>query len=333
MLYLLLPLLVIVAVLVVLALQPGLISVRRSTVIARDRQAVFNAIRDLRQWRHWSPWLLHEPGARLDYSDAPEAVGGWYAWDGQLIGAGRITHLQLEVPERIEQRIVFKRPFKSESAVTWELAERPEDGGTEVYWSMRGRMPFFFRFLAPMMSQMIGKDFELGLVLLRAHLDPAADQLAIRFIGPGEAPRETALTIPFDGGIPQMVQAMGEGFPRLAAAAAERGITPAGPPFTAYHMADPKKGHFRCDLALPVPDGTAPGELTVKQLGGGRAFVTEVQGSYDYLELAWYSLMAHLRMAKLRWDRARPSLEVYVNDPTQVPSRNDILTRIYVPIR
>ena len=326
-----LPIGIIAAILIYLGLQSGEIAVRRSLLMHVDRQTAFDRVRDLKGWPDWSPWLLHEPNARVELSEQSDQESGWYAWDGKLIGAGRITHVRFDAPERIEQRIAFERPFKATGAVSWEFAER--DGGTEVFWLMRGRMPFMLRFLAPTMSRLLAKDYDLGLALLRARLDPDADQLAIRFVGDVERPAQGALTIPFDGDLKAMVAAMRQGFPRLAAAAAERGIEPAGPLFTAYHKADPKSGHFRCDLALPVPDGTAAGELELKLLGGGRYYLAEVQGSYDFLEPAWYSVMAHVRMIKAKWDRGRPSLEVYAVDPETAASANDILTQIYVPVR
>ncbi|MGB5830741.1 MAG: GyrI-like domain-containing protein [Thiohalocapsa sp.] len=332
MFYLFLALVVIIAAaLVYLALQPGEIRARRSLVIARDRTEVFNKISDLRTWREWNPWLLHEPDARLDYSEAPGEQDGWYAWDGKVIGAGRLTHLRLEAPERIEQRIAFTRPFKSTSAVSWEFAEHPS--GTEVIWTMRGRMPFLLRFLAPIMSESTAKDFDLGLALLRGRLDPTADQLQLRFIGDSDYPEQSAMIIPFKGSMEAMVEAMEKGFPRLATAAAEQGIVPDGPAFTAYHKVDSKAGHFECDLALPIPEGQAAGDFVIKRFGGGRYHLAELQGSYDFLEPTWYSVMGHLRMINRTWDRKRPSLEVYAVDPTIAASSNEIMTRIYVPIR
>jgi len=64
---------------------------------------------------------------------------------------------------------------------------------------MRGRMPFLLRFLAPVITAAIEKDYEIGLILLRARLDPNADRLQIRFIGETEHPAQIAMTIPFSG--------------------------------------------------------------------------------------------------------------------------------------
>jgi DNA gyrase inhibitor GyrI len=336
MLYLLaLPLLIIVGVLIFLLLQPGEINVRRMLTMRCTPAMAFERVQDLRGWRDWSPWLLHEPDAALSYSDDPTAVHGWYAWNGKLIGAGRITHVSLHPPERIEQRIDFKRPFKLTGAVSWELVPTVDEGApaTEVYWTMRGRMPFLLRFLAPMLSQLIGRDFELGLVRLRALLDPDAPTLDIRFPGNTELPAQTALTIAFDGGTKDMPQAMREGFGCIRAALEERGVEPAGPAFSAYHTPDAKAGRLRCDIAVPVQPGTAGGDFTVKGFPGGPCQATEVAGSYDFLELAWHALMAHLRMTKQQWDRTRPALEVYATGPESVASDNELVTHIYVPIR
>ncbi len=328
-------LVVIAGLLGFVAFQPGEINVRRSRVMRCSPEAAFELVRDLRRWPDWSPWLLHEPDAVLSYSDAPDSVEGWYEWDGKVIGAGRITQVSLHPPERIEQRLAFKRPFKSTAAVSWEFAATEQDGApaTEIFWTMRGRMPFLLRFLGPMMTQAVGKDYELGLVRLRALLDPDAPKLSIRFEGDTELPAQIALTIPFAGTLKDMVAAMKAGFTRLAGFVAERGIEPAAPPFTAYYMADPKGDRFRCDIAMPVPPDTEPGELTRKHIAGGAFVAAEVQGSYDFLELAWHSAMGHLRMAKRQWDRSRPSLEVYVKDPEQVASDDELLTRIYLPVK
>ena len=336
MLYLLaLPLLIILGVLIFLLLQPGEINVRRSLRIRCTPEDAFEQVRDQRGWRKWSPWLLHEPGAQLSYSEAPSEPGGWYAWNGQRIGAGCITHVALHPPARIEQRIDVKRPLKLTGAVSWELVPTEQDGApaTDVHWTLRGRMPFLLRFLAPMLSQLIGKDFQLGLVRLRALLDPAAPKLEIRLPGTTELPAQTALTIGFNGGVKDMAQAMEAGFGRIRAALAERGVEPTGPAFTAYYLAAPKAGRFRCDIAVPVPAGTEAGELAVKDLPGGPCQATEVAGSYDFLDLAWHAVMAHLRITKRQWDRSRPALEVYVSGPESVAGDDALMTHIYVPIK
>jgi DNA gyrase inhibitor GyrI len=342
MLYLLLlPLLVMGAVLVFLALQPGEVSVRRSMVIRCAPEQAFDLVRNLRSWPEWSPWPLHEPDAEVSFSEDPGAARGWFAWDGRLIGAGRIRHVALHAPERIEQRVEFTRPFKSTAAMSWEFEATAQDAApaTRVYWVMRGRMPFLMRFMATTMSGLVGKDYELGLARLHAQLDPAAPRLALRFRGLVELPAQTAWVIAGVGGRTDgsdgadTKQAMMHGLQRLAQAAHASGVTPAGPPFSACHTPEPKATRLRCDLALPVPAGTGPAGFEVKELAGGPWLVTELQGSYAFLELAWHAAMGQLRLTKRQWDRSRPALEVYATGVDQAADDNDLLTRICLPVK
>lgn len=333
MIYLLLLLLILLAAaLGYLAALPADYEVRRSLAMQVDRRSVFARVRDLRGWRDFSPWLLHEPEARLEYSPAPDQSGGWYSWDGKAIGAGRLTHDHLVEPDRIDQTITFVRPFRTRAEVRWDFAETA-GGGTEVTWSMRGRLPFLLRFLTRPLARMMEQDFALGLALLRGTLDPDAERPQLRFCGATENPAQPTLTIPYDGDLPGLIAAMEDGFPRLTAHLEALGTAPTGPLFTAYHKIDNQARRFACDLAVPVPEGTDPGPFTGKHLGGGRVYATEVAGSYDFLECTWYSVMAHLQMHRLRRDSRRPSLEVYVRDPGQVTDTNDLLTRLLVPIR
>ncbi|MCP3867795.1 MAG: GyrI-like domain-containing protein [Gammaproteobacteria bacterium] len=194
-------------------------------------------------------------------------------------------------------------------------------------------MPFLFRFMTKHMQGMIGKDYDLGLLMLRGLLDAQADRPVIRFDGEVHFDERFVLSIPFKGGITEMVGAMKSGFEKLKAHCRQQGIPFQGAPFTAYHKADPKMMHFECDMAIPVEENTSPAGFIPKQLGGGRHFKVTVEGSYDFLELAWYSVISHLRMFKIKLDKTRPSIEVYENDPDLVSSRNEIRTTPYVLIR
>ena len=323
--------LILTGVAVYLARQPGEYLVRRSLVMDVDRQTVFDKVRDLRSWKDWSPWLMHEPDTLLKFSDNASREGGSYTWNGKRVGAGKLTHIRFDGLNKIEQRIEFTRPFKSICDVWWEFSD--VNNQTEVTWCMRGKMPFPLRFMTNTTRQMIEKDYDLGLAMLRGKLDPDAERPVIYFEGEVERAAQTVLTIPFKGGISSMVTAMEKGFPRLTAALSRYGERPTGPQFAAFHKTDIQSMYFECDLALPVPEEIPPGEFVRKSLGDGRYFKVSIRGSYDFLEAAWYSTMNHLRMYKLKQDRSRPWLEVYENDARQTHHSNEVRTTLYVPLR
>ncbi len=324
---------VIIAVpLVYLAMLDGHFTVTRSLDITASRKTVFDKLRDFRSWPDWSPWLMHEPATTLAYSETPDQEGGWYTWDGKTVGAGRLTHESFTDEEKIEQRIEFTRPFKSVSRVWWEL-EQTDAGTTRVHWNMAGQMPFLLRFMAKKMPQYIGKDYDTGLYLLRAQLEPGAEVPRLSFDGPVDVPEQTALTIHFEGQLDDMKQAMTTGFPQLGHYVDEHQLSATGYPFTVYHKVDPEKRYFNCDLALPVPAGTTSNDLVVKTYPGGRYYKTTLQGSYEFLELAWYQAYSHLQMQKIKPQMKRASREVYENDPATVSHTNELVTSLYLPIR
>lgn len=324
--------LIITVPLLYLATLDGHYKVRRSLVIRQDRKTIFDKLRDFTTWRDWSPWIMHEPDTALTFADTPDLEDGWYSWDGRYIGAGKLTHTGFTDNEKITQTLEFTRPFKSTCEVWWEL-EPVDDGSTRLHWNMRGCMPFLFRFMAGKMPAMIGKDFETGLHLLHGALVADAERPTFTFEGPTDLPDSTAATIAFSGHIDDMKAAMQEGFPGLLHALEVNNIEPNGHPFTVYHKVDLKQMHFACDMAVPIAQETTLDNHTAKTLPGGQYYKVLVKGSYEFLELAWYQAYAHLQMLKIKPQHARPSREVYENDPREVGHTNEIRTALYIPIR
>ena len=77
---------ILLAALIYLAGQKGRLRVDRSLEIDATVEAVFDTVLDLKSWPLWSPWLMHEPDARIDYSDKVNVEGGYFLWDGKVIG-------------------------------------------------------------------------------------------------------------------------------------------------------------------------------------------------------------------------------------------------------
>ncbi len=327
--YLLITIAVVVIILLVyLSSLDGKYTVDRSLKIDAPVDKVFATIVDFKTWSEWSPWLLHEPDTAIVYSDNYNQEQGHYSWDGKMVGAGKLTHLSILPNQSIEQRIEFTRPFKAVSRVAWSFTEA--DGQTEVHWVMQGKMPFLFRFMTDMTRQMVAKDYDLGLHLLNGYLNNASAHPRFEFIGSEEVKGFDYVYESFSGYFEAMIEAMQEGFPRLKQLVNDRDIMD-GFPLTLYHKADPKKGYFECDMAIPVKSGGDYPEI--KTFNGGRYYKMRVLGDYQFLELAWYKIFSHVRMLKLKMDMRRPSLEIYENDPSTVSAGNELSTCLYLPIK
>ncbi|MCG8325709.1 MAG: SRPBCC family protein, partial [Thiotrichales bacterium] len=294
------PIILVAVPLLYLASIDGNYTVRRSRTIKCDINSVFDKLRDFKTWPDWSPWLMHEPDTQMTYSENWDEEGGHYSWDGKHIGAGKMTHVKFERPNRIRQQIEFIRPFKSVCEVGFDLEKHNQD--TQLTWFMNGRMPFLFRFMIKRMVPMISKDYDLGLAMLNGRLDPQAEVPQISFQGSVELEPVQCLCKGFAGELAEMVQAMQTGFPELAKYIAEHGGRTPEMPRSVYHKVDPGKMYFECDLAVPVDGLPDPGPYSVKPVGNGKYFKTLLKGNYSFLELAWYSAYAHLHMYKIKPD-------------------------------
>ena len=327
----------IVVVLIIIAIAylasiKGDYTVSRSRTVTTDIETVFNILADFRTWPNWSPWLMHEPDATLEYSDSTSQVDSYYSWDGKLIGAGKLTHVSLNSPDSIECKLEFTRPFKSICSIKFELEK--EEANTKITWIMNGHMPFLFRFMIPKMKFMIGKDYELGLAMLAGHLDAEADHPEIQFHEIDTEESMHCLCESFACDLETMQKLMYKGFPKLLTFVSENNINTTGNPISVYHKVNPKKMYFVGDMAIPVSKDTHnTGDYQLKEIGGGKYFKVSLKGSYEFLELAWNAAYSHLYMKKIKPDFKRSSYEIYETNPEAVDNTNEIITILNIPVK
>jgi hypothetical protein len=318
--------LVIVA-LIYLASLDGNYRVRRGLQIDAPVKAVFAAIRDFKTWPEWNPWLLHEPDTEIVYSENCHQEGGFYRWDGKLVGAGRLTHLRINPESSIDQQIEFIRPFKSRNQVNWYFENK--NGSTIVEWEMIGSLPFLFRFMRNRIEPMISKDYDLGLALLSGYLLPELPHPSILFCGMESLDNFQYWSIPFSGNLREMQAIRKSGLIALESAAGEN----AGLSLTIYSEIDWQQLHYRGEIAIPVTESSSESNYIIRQFGGGNYYKLMVQGDHQFLPLAWYAAFSHCRMHKIKLDKSRPSLEIYHDNPESIEDSNRIKTILYVSIK
>ena len=317
---------VLMAGLVYLAMLDGKIQVQRKLEIDAPREAVFAAVLDLRTWPQWSPWLMHEVDAEVDFAENCQVEGGFYRWQGDVIGAGKLTHVKISSPTSISQEIEFLRPYKSIARILWEF--EPGENGTLVSWSINTEMPFLFRILARRMQAMIERDYELGLALLGGYLDTETAYPTIAFAGNEELQDFNYWAIPSNGNLRQLEAARRPGVEILQNVLGSN----AGLALTLYYQFDPLGSHYQAEIAVPVADNTPLSNYRRREFKGGRYFKMTLHGDLQFLPLAWYALHSHCRMHKQKLDSTRPALEIYHDDLTQIPDTGSCTTALYIPI-
>ena len=158
----------IAAVLILAATKPTTLRVQRSVSIKAPPEGIFPLISDFHQWLTWSPYEQKDPAMKRTYGGAERGKGAVYAWDGNNnVGAGHMEILEASTPSKLRIKLDFERPFEGHN--TAEFTFVPQGDATLVTWAMYGPAPFMSKVMQVFinMDNMIGKDFEAGLVSLK----------------------------------------------------------------------------------------------------------------------------------------------------------------------
>lgn len=304
------------------------ITVSKSTVIGAPIARVYDAVRDFRQWRSWSPWLICEPECRLEYA----ADGRSYSWDGEIIGSGTIALTGESVPDTLDHQLTIRKPWKSVSQVRFELAE--QDAGTAVTWTMEGSIPFLLFFMTSMMKASIGMDYERGLRMLKDHLETGSVPSKLEFQGRQTAAACRYVSIRTRCPIPEIGPHMDECFGTLGNWLTETSTKPSGAPFSIYHRWDLSRNMTEFSICFPLetdPPGPPEGFITGIR-PACEVYAIRHTGPYHHLGNAWSAGYAHARSKRFSPDRKIPPFETYDTDPEKVPE-HDAVTTVSFPVR
>jgi uncharacterized protein YndB with AHSA1/START domain len=160
---------VVVTLLVVVAMQPEGFRIARSATIAAAPAEVFPQVNDFHRWDQWSPWAKIDPAMKTTYEGPATGEGSSYSWSGNnKVGAGKMTVLKCQPPQRILIQLEFLRPMKVTN--TAEFTFEPKDRSTVVTWAMTGKKNFMAKafHLVVNMDKMLGGEFDKGLAQLKA---------------------------------------------------------------------------------------------------------------------------------------------------------------------
>lgn len=169
---------VVIALVAVIAMQPDTFLVSRTTTIAVPPAEVFALVNDFHNWPKWSPWEKLDPAIKTTFEGAPSGAGAIYAWAGNdKVGEGRQTILESKAGELVRIKLEFIKPFAS--VADTEFAFSGAGNSTTVTWVMKGDNNFISKgyclFMGGM-DKMIGPDLEKGLAQLKAAAESAAQK-------------------------------------------------------------------------------------------------------------------------------------------------------------
>lgn len=161
-------LLLIIAFLVIVTLQPSEFHVQRSATMAAPPSAVFEHVNDFHKWEAWSPWAKLDPNCKNTYEGPTAGQGAILRWAGNSeVGEGSMTILESKPSELVRIQLHFIKPFE-DTAIT-EFNLKPDGDKTKVTWSMSGKNTFIGKIFCLFMNmdKMIGDNYDEGLANIK----------------------------------------------------------------------------------------------------------------------------------------------------------------------
>ena len=160
---------IVVALIVVVSMQPDTFRIARSTTVEAPASKVFPLVNDMHAFQTWNPYAKKDPTMEQTWEGPAAGVGAVYRWSGNNeIGAGSMRIIESHSGERVGIDLAFDRPFKATNDVVFTF--EPKGDTTVVTWAMSGTNSFPAKAMQLVMDMdaMVGSDFEKGLADLKA---------------------------------------------------------------------------------------------------------------------------------------------------------------------
>jgi hypothetical protein len=145
----------------------------REIVINKPKPEVFNYIKYLKNQQNYSKWATMDPNIKNEFRGTDGQPGFVNSWSGnKKVGVGEQEITTIEEGKALHTDLRFIKPFKSfaKSTITTSAVD-PKS--TKVTWGFESKMnyPMNIMKLFMNMSELIGKDFSIGLANLKKVLE------------------------------------------------------------------------------------------------------------------------------------------------------------------
>jgi len=306
-------------------------NVMSSIDIDAPTSRVREIVSDFTTWPTWSPWLIMEPDCTLSYKGIPAELGHGYDWEGDKVGAGGMVMTNLDA-NRMESDLQFLKPWKSQADIAFDF-EAVGENKTHVKWHMDSSLPFFMFFMVNKMKAMIGSDYDRGLRMLKDYIESGSIESSTTIDGMVDVPSALYAGKSFSSSMENIGDSMAKAFPEVYSAVTEKGVEPAGMPFSIYNKMD--MANQSCDYTAAIPLAaridTANG-IECNERPACKALKLTHVGPYHHLGNAWATGMQDIQHHKHKMDKKIPAFEIYLDDPENTPEA-ELRTEVYIPVK
>jgi len=298
-------------------------NIAKSIQINAPESQVRACIQNYNEGPVWSPWLLMEPEAKIEFEGTAATIGHAYSWEGDMVGAGRMELSKID-DSTDHMDLQFLKPFKSKAAVGF-TTKAIDANNTNVEWTMASSLPFFLFFMVGNMKAMIGMDYNRGLKLLKEYVESGATSSITQVQDVVDFTGTHYQGLQAKSSMQNIEESMGKTFATLANAVADKAT--ADFLGTVYDKMDIKNQHCEYTAFAPVAESNATNNIPAC-----RAVKVVHTGSYEHLGNAWSTAYTYQRHNKLKLNKSIKPFELYLNHPDNVPAK-ELITEIYLPLK
>ena len=304
--------------------------VTRSILVKAPMKQVQDSLCDYRQWPKWSPWLIIEPEAQLNFNHKQGTIGAAYDWKGELTGEGSMTLANIS-KNKLEMDLNFITPFKSTAKVSFNLQEAVD--GTKITWNMDSKLPFFLFWMVKNIKAYIGMDYERGLRMLQDYLETGSVASKIKIEGVSNLKPQQYIGIANQCTIEEMMNVMPKDFQTVYQFLQDNNLSQEVVPFAIYNTFDIFDKHMQFISAVPIDKEiavTAP--FITGELSGGDALKVTHTGAYKHLGNGWAAAFSFARHKKIKTKKTPVGIEFYFNSPMNTPAE-ELRSEIVLPLK
>lgn len=310
-----------VGYLILCAVSPAEVDIKRSTTINAPKEMVWNQISNLKYNDDWSPWKKMDSTINTVVS-GPEGQPGQKAeWTSKHSGSGNMTITEVD-GYTMKYDLVFIEPMPG-TAKCWVSVEG-EDGNVTATQAYKAESGFFMRganalFGKPFMES----QFDIGLQMLKENCESGkAEMPSPKFdIQSTTFAANSFATIRKTIAISDIDKFFGESAAELGNAA---GSQATGPIHAIMYKWDEENNQADMAVALPV-SGAVKG-MTMVSIPASTGYVLKFKGAYSGMYSAHMAIGTHAAQNGITDPLV---IEEYVAMAPQVTDSNQFVTNIY----
>jgi effector-binding domain-containing protein len=308
---------------------PSKIEITRSISISAPAAYSFEEVNNLTNWEKWSYWHSLDSTMKLSYGEKHSGPGGWYSWESEEMGNGKLTITDVEANKKINADLDFMDQGTAKSWFTFE----PDGDGTKLtmgFESDFGYNPFMRWIGATIFPSEMNKAYDYNLAKIKsiAESKPVFRSMITEDTIPSISYVAISHTMSMKDNA-AVNASMEKMFTTLFSDMKKAKVAITGHPLCLYPGYSEELIQMLC--AVPVaPDAKVPAKYTIASTTAGKAIKTVHTGSYDKLGETHNEMNKYIQYKKMKINGV--PMEVYVTDPTVEKDTSKWITEIYYPV-